>query len=42
VANLTHDDMVAITAYLASIGQGAPVAPPPLLLPSPVTNTARR
>jgi cytochrome c553 len=41
VANLTHDDMVAITAYLASLGQ-APVASPPLLLPVPVTNTARR
>jgi len=41
VANLTHDDMVAITAYLASLGQ-APVAAPPLLLPVPVTSTARR
>jgi cytochrome c553 len=42
VANLTHDDMVAITAYLASLGHGAPVAPPTLLLPAPVTSTARR
>ena len=42
VANLTHDDMVAITAYLAFVGQGAPPAPPPLLLPVPVTSTARR
>ena len=42
VANLTHDDMVAITAYLAFVGQGAPPASPPLLLPAPVTSTARR
>jgi cytochrome c553 len=42
VANLTHDDLVAITAYVAFVGQGAPPAPPPLLLPAPVTSTARR
>ena len=28
VANLTHDDMVAITAYLASVGPGAPATLP--------------
>ena len=42
VANLTHDDMVAITAYLASLGPGESVNPPRLLIPSPVTNTALR
>jgi cytochrome c553 len=42
VANLTADDMVAITAYLASLGPGGQVTPPPPLLPAPVTNTARR
>ena len=41
VANLSGDDMVAITAYLASLGPGEPVTPP-LLLPAPVTTTARR
>jgi cytochrome c553 len=41
VANLTADDMVAITAYLASLGPGSPVTPPPPL-PAPVTNTALR
>ena len=42
VANLTHDDMVAITAYLASLGPGESVNPPRLLIPSAVTNTALR
>jgi cytochrome c553 len=42
VTNLTEEDMVAITAYLASLGPGESIAPPRLLLPSPVTNTARR
>jgi len=42
VANLTADDIVAITAYLASLGPGSPVTPPPPLSPAPVTNTARR
>src|SRR6185436_10052865 len=42
VANLTHDDIVAITAYLASVGSGAPPPLPPLLIPSPVSTTARR
>ena len=43
VANLTADDIVAITAYLASLGPGSPVTPPPpSLSPAPVTNTARR
>jgi cytochrome c553 len=40
VANLTEEDMVGITAYLASLGPGVPVSPP--LSPLPVTNTARR
>ena len=42
VANLTDEDMVAITAYLASLGPGQSINPPRLLLPSPVTNTALR
>ena len=42
VANLTEEDMVDVTAYLASLGPGALVSPPRLLLPSPVTSTARR
>ena len=42
VANLTDEDMVAITAYLASLGPGESIAPPRLLLPSPVTSTALR
>jgi cytochrome c553 len=42
VTNLTADDIVAITSYLASLGPGAAVPQPPLLLPAPVTNTARR
>jgi cytochrome c553 len=42
VANLTEEDMVAITAYLASLGPGAPITPLRPLLPTPVTNTARR
>jgi cytochrome c553 len=39
VANLTEEDMVNITAYLASLGPGAPVGPS---LPALVTSTARR
>jgi cytochrome c553 len=39
VANLTEEDMVSITAYLASLGPGAPVGPS---LPALVTSTARR
>jgi len=42
VANLIADDIVAITAYLAALGPGSPVTPPPPLSPAPVTNTARR
>jgi cytochrome c553 len=42
VANLTEQDMVDITAYLASLGPGAPAGPPRPILASPVTNTARR
>jgi cytochrome c553 len=42
VANLTDEDMVAITAYLASLRPGESINPPRLLLPSPVTNTALR
>lgn len=42
VANLTDEDMVAITAYLASLGPGESINPPRLLIPSPVTNTALR
>jgi cytochrome c553 len=42
VANLTDEDMVAITAYLASLGPGESISPPRLLRPTPVTNTALR
>lgn len=43
VAHLTDEDIVAITAYLASLAPGDVVpAPPRLLLPAPVTNTALR
>jgi cytochrome c553 len=42
VANLTEEDMVDITAYLASLGPGAPVSPPRPSLPVPVATTARR
>jgi len=42
VANLTENDMVAITAYLASLGPGAPVVPSAPSPTLPVTNTARR
>jgi cytochrome c553 len=36
VAHLTEEDIVAVTAYLASLGPGDAIAPPP------VTSTARR
>ncbi len=42
VANLTGEDIVSITAYLASLAPGAPLTQPPLLIPAPVTNTALR
>jgi cytochrome c553 len=42
VANLTEEDIVAITAYLASLGPGAPVTSPRPAAPVPVTETARR
>jgi cytochrome c553 len=42
VANLTGEDIVSITAYLASLAPGSSLAPAPLLIPVPVTNTARR
>lgn len=42
VANLTAEDIVAITAYLASLGPGTPVNSPRPVAPNPVTNTARR
>ncbi len=42
VANLSEEDMVAITAYVASLGPGASISPPRPLIPAPIINTARR
>jgi cytochrome c553 len=42
VTRLTEEDMVDITAYLASLGPGAQANPSRPLLPAPITNTARR
>ena len=43
VANLTHDDIVAITAYVGSLAPSPAVTPtPPTFGPRRVFDTARR